>query len=403
MVLTVHDIDADAIEIPSCSGRALSVIFKPDSRHLVTADSSGSLRQWRVDSGQEITPSEMKAKDSVYAAVVSVDGRWIVSGDLAHRVIVWNTVTHTIATEITEHTNCVCAVDVSSDSTRFASGSHDSTVRIFSIISGIRLVPPLQHDGPVTGVKFSPDGCRIASITHSNPSVRVYDAHSGNKLFDFPINVTWTPTTPLAWSSDGQQVFAASPGSITSLNTSTSSRSEWPIHNSNDNVSAVTHGRFIACAVGTSVSFWDYTSRQQICSINHATPISCISISRDGRYLACGHDKGITVHNLGGRVPRNYLYVLRASRVPLIQVSEAVLESWMLGIPASTESVLSEEIAQGSDPDHYALAARSLMRAHLREWETAIGDAEAVGFFFICNTLTLTKYMQSPSRSKSRL
>ena len=401
-VLTVHHTDPKATEIPC--GQIQCITFKPDGCHLVAGERSGNLRQWKVDSGEEVSPSAMQMTDHVFAVVASMDGRWIVSSDMGKKVVVWSAVTHKIAIQVSEHTGYVYTVDVSNDSTRIASGSADSTVRIFNIISGVRVIPPLQHNDVVVGVKFSPDGSRIATVTYRRTSVDIYDAHSGNKLFDIPDPVPSTSFTPLAWSSDGHQVFVASQGKITCFDTSTSSSSEWSIQSDSNYPSAATHGRFIACSAGSSVSFWDYTSRKQIGNVvDHATAVNCIAISHDGRYLACGRNEGITVHSLSDFIPRDYL-ALRISRIPLMQVSDAALESWRVGNPTETESILSEEIAQCSDPNHHALAARSLIRSRLREWRTAIDDAEMVALSLPSLILPcLPESMQSPSRSNSHL
>lgn len=398
-------VDAKAVEIPNQNGKMQAITFKPDGCHLVGAEASGNLRQWKVDSGEEVILSTMTAKGNVYGIVASMDGQWIVSGDLGNKVIVWNANTHKVAIQVSEHTSYVYAVDISSDSTRFASGSQDNTVRIFDIISGVRVIPPLQHSAPVVSVKFSPDGNRIATATYQYAFVGVYDTHSGSQLVNIPVRVTWAPITPLAWSSDGQLLFVGSPGKITCLDTSTSSHSEWLIQNGNNNVAVVVHGQFIACSAGSSISFWDYTSRQQIGNIvDHATTVNCISISDDGRYLACGHDEGITVHNLSDLLPREYLNTPLISRILLMQMSNAVFESWMLGNPPETELLLSEEIAQCSDPSYHVFVARSLVRARLREWRAAIEDAEMVTFFHSSQILPrLVEMLQSRSRLNNHL
>ncbi|KAG9309666.1 WD40-repeat-containing domain protein [Chiua virens] len=369
-----------ATEFKITSQRNLrSLAFKPGGV-LVGGDESGAIHQWSVEDRLDVSGSGMQFEGTVYAAVVSADGQWIVTSGLGGLVIVWNAVTHQRVIEVKDHDvypGHVCTVDVSSDSKRFASGSHDKTVRIFDITSGTRLVPPLRHPESVVGVKFSPDASRIATITQIHAFLGIYNAFSGDKLLEFPVAAQWAPITPLAWSPDGQKLFAASQGKITYLDVSTSSRSEWPIHDNNSQqVSIVTNGTFIACSAGSSVTFWDLSSHEQIRQIlTHDEPITCVAISFDGRYLATGDCTGITIRKLEEFLPERYL-TLGISCLPLMQVTETVMKSWVLGMPAETESILSEEIAGCSKPSHYAYATRALMRAHLREWKTAIEDAE---------------------------
>ncbi|KAH0834757.1 hypothetical protein J3R83DRAFT_10342, partial [Lanmaoa asiatica] len=74
-----------------------------------------------------------------------------------------------------EGTNLVFAIDVSPDSTRFATGIYP-TASIWSITSGERLVGPLHHNGSVFGIRFSLDGEHIATACFDG-SIRVFDSH----------------------------------------------------------------------------------------------------------------------------------------------------------------------------------------------------------------------------------
>ncbi|KAG9309665.1 hypothetical protein JVU11DRAFT_10334 [Chiua virens] len=383
--MTVRNtMSAKAIELTT-QKNLMCVAFKPDGV-VVGADKSGAIRQWSIsDVGVEVGGLAMKFNGIVYATVVSADGKWIVTSGSGRSVVVWSALTHQQVLEVADHdthTSFVCAVDVSSDSRLFASGSHDKTARIFDITSGARLITPLLHNTSVIGVRFSPDTNRIATATQNYPCGGVYDTYSGDKLFEISVGVGpgWAGTTPLAWSADGQQLFAASQGKISCLDTSTFSRSEWPIHDSNgQQVSIVTNSKFIACSAGSSVSFWDPSSRKEITRINHTALVTCIAISCDGRHLACGHSTGITVHTLQELLPELYLHALDSpsvSRLPLMRVRETVLQSLIAGNPIETESVLSDEIAESSNPSHEALATRAIIRAHLGEWKTATEDAE---------------------------
>ncbi|KIK13326.1 hypothetical protein PISMIDRAFT_73188, partial [Pisolithus microcarpus 441] len=249
----------------------------------------GDIRRWKIEDGREQGPT-MQAGVRVYAIAVSQDGRWIVSGDEGKQAIVWNALTNE-KVHHTQYGNWVWAVDISSDSTKVVDATCRGTgnVRLFGIASGHRLLPPISHDN-VAGVKFSPDGSRLATVSYGS-GVRVYSTHDGKVLFDSGTrgsvdSSSWV--TPLAWSSDGQQLFVASKDKFTSFNFSDSSSTEWPIHENQSSASIASNGKFIACSAGSSVSLWDCMSRRRISPIiTHAAWISCIALSPSGGYLAC--------------------------------------------------------------------------------------------------------------------
>ncbi|KAI5993767.1 hypothetical protein F5J12DRAFT_962910 [Pisolithus orientalis] len=355
----------------------------------------------------------MQASSDVYSIVVSQDGRWIVSGEIGQKAIIWNAATHEKVLEITEHEHCVFAVDISCDCSKIATvDAH--TAKIFSITSGKRLLPPLPHDW-VLGVKFSPDGSRLATASYDH-GIRVYSADNGDILFDSGLEGSTgslSATQPLVWSSDSQQLFVAGRGKITCFDLSKSSSAKWSIHpNQSDMVSIVSNGRFIACSAGSSVSLWDCVSHKQISGIiSHAVDINCVALSPSGEYLVCVFDGvKITIHNLGDVLPTEYfghcvsahplttlasltiitlLFFLRNAlirgqfhtyQLPLVQVTGKTLKSWTQDNPTNTEMLLSKEIASASSPSHYALANRALIRAHLKHFAPAMGDAKEVSF-----------------------
>ncbi|KAI6095815.1 hypothetical protein F5141DRAFT_1265501 [Pisolithus sp. B1] len=317
----------------------------------------------------------MKGK-SIRSLAVSRDGRWLVSGDIGNKAIVWNAATHEKVREF-EHTGGVAWVDISSDGTKVvaASWANTDTVRIFDIDSGTELLPPLSHSN-IRGVKFSPDGSRFATVSNDS-GVRVYSTHDGNVLFHSGRRGSTRSSlvTPLAWSFGGQQLFVASKGKITCFNLSDSSFSEWSIRGAQ---SVTSNGRFIVCSAGLSVSLWDCVSHKQVGSIiTHNTDIYCLALSPSGRYLACGVGNIIIIHNLGHVLPSQYFgRGLCASRFPLVQASDQVLKSWTQDDATNTEMLLSKEITSTSSPSHHPLANRALIRARLKHAALAIEDAK---------------------------
>ncbi|KAI6015000.1 hypothetical protein F5J12DRAFT_911546 [Pisolithus orientalis] len=244
---------------------------------------------------------------------------------------------------------------------------------MFSLTSGIRLLPPLPHP-VVTGVKFSPDGSRFATASDDH-GFHIYSTHDGNILFDsgqYGSTGAWA-RTPLAWSSDGQQLFIAGIGKITCFELANSSSSEWSTHDNQHGVSIASNSRFIACAAGSSVSLWDCVTYKQISpNITHTAQTRCIALSPCGGYLACGNGRNLTIHNLRDVLPPEYF----DHGLPLIRVSDETFKSWTQDDATNTERLLSEEITSASIPRHYVLANRALIRARLKHLAPAIEDAK---------------------------
>ncbi|KAI6015349.1 hypothetical protein F5J12DRAFT_890694 [Pisolithus orientalis] len=343
-----------------------------DESQVVGGYDNGEIRRWKIKDGQQQGPT-MQAISAVHSIVVSQDGHWMVTGtgDGSHRTIVWNAITHEKVHEFTEHHGWVTALDISHDSTIFATADYFNA-QIFSITSGIRLLPPLPHHS-IAGIKFSPDASRFATSSCYD-GFRVYSTHNGSILFDSGTQGSTGPwsRTPLVWSSDGEQLLIASVGKITRFDLSTSSSSEWLIHENQSPAYIASNGRFIACAAGPSVSLWDFVSHKQISSIiTHTSQIKSVALSPSGAYLACGNGRNITVHNLRDVLSLRYF----DHGLPLVQVSDRTLKSWTQDDPTNTERLLSEELNSASIPRHYVLANRALIRAHLKHSIPAIEDA----------------------------
>ena len=278
-----------------------SVAFLVDGKHVVSGGYSGKIRYWRVEDGKEVGMA-MDAGTLVCNMAVSRDGKWIVSGTRDGLVAVWNAESHKKVIEFTGHSEYARVVDVSPDGTRIASGSDDKTVCVWSLSTGRRLLGPLTHAYWVAAAQFSPDGSLIATATWHRDSVRIYTSQSGRLLVDLPIQVSSDVNQSLAWMSDSKQLFALSDdGNIHCLDVSTRTiLSKWLIH-SNGNprcISMVGNGTLMAASAGSSVSFWNTTTREQVGSVikfTHDIKAMAISANVD---LVVGGDKKITLHSL---------------------------------------------------------------------------------------------------------
>ena len=299
----VQPFSAKTIKIDG-GGGVLSVAFLVDGKHVVSGGGQGEIRRWRVVDGMEVgTP--MDAANLVYNIAVSRDGKWVVGGTRGG-LVRWNAESGEKVSEFKRHSHRVQAVDVSPDPTKIASGSYDNTACVWSLSTGQRLLGPWKHDDEVLAVKFSPDGRFIATATWS--SILIYDSRNGSCLVNVPIRVAYSYNHSLAWSSNSKRFFAVSSGKIICLDASTGATlSQWSIHGDKSNrIALASDSAFIAASSGSSVSFWDATTHEQIGSvIKHTANISCMAISAN-HDIVIGGDDEITLGSLCNILPSSY-------------------------------------------------------------------------------------------------
>ena len=300
--------EVKAIEIDGRSD-ITSIAFLHDGKYVVSGGKEGRIRLWQAEDGAEVgTP--MDAGTNICSLAASRDGKWVVSGTGVCRVTVWNAENHSKAKEFRGHGSYVYAVDILPDATRIATGSDDGTVCVWSLPDGQRLLGPLQLAKHVVAVKVSPDGCLIAIAMWSPDSVQIHDSQTGRLIFGVPVQVGSTFNQSLAWANDNKRLFVlSSNGDINCFDASTGSTlSKWHVNSSSSGmgIALASNGKFIAASSGSSVSFWDTTSRKRIGSvIRHTADIVGMAISTNYDIVVAGGKK-ITLRDLSDVVPSSY-------------------------------------------------------------------------------------------------
>lgn len=164
-----------------------AVVFSPDSRCLVTAGASVPvIKVWGVDGDKPLF--EIKHDSNPNSSVaISPDGRLIasVARDTAGGIpavkiwkVDWNAKTYTPLWTLKGHAGYVWKVAFSPDGCYLASGSWDSTVKIWDVTSGKEVQTLRGHAGFIYGLAFSPDGRRLATASGSahRGEIKVWDA-----------------------------------------------------------------------------------------------------------------------------------------------------------------------------------------------------------------------------------
>ena len=88
----------------------------------------------------------------VHSVVFSPDGRMLASGSFDSTIKLWEVRTGQERAVLGGHTNGVLSVAFSPDGKSFLTGGSDNAVRRWDAASGQPIGPPLQHAGTVLGV-----------------------------------------------------------------------------------------------------------------------------------------------------------------------------------------------------------------------------------------------------------
>ncbi|KAG8215441.1 WD40-repeat-containing domain protein [Butyriboletus roseoflavus] len=342
------------------SGIVYTVAFHPDGEHLLGGSDNG-IQRWRLSDGQQVTK---QTGMTVYAISVSRDGKWIVCGTNSG-ASVWDGEMREKVVDAASGA-FVWAVDVSADSTRFATGT-EPNASIWSIESGERLVGPFKHDADdyITGLKFSPINGEHIAIAYHGHSIRIFNSRNGDELITLDTTIPEvSPVTPLAWSSDGQQIFATSKDKkIRSFDVSTGSQfTELQILSDSYSLALAPNDKFIATFGSRSIAFLDTSTFSQTGPvIEESEWILSIAISQDSSYLAIGREDGkMVIRHLNGVLGDSYgpfRVSTREDERPSISGSHKSKQD--PGNPSHLESdgdsdLLDAEVSSGTPVDEFS-------------------------------------------------
>ncbi|KAI6097043.1 hypothetical protein F5141DRAFT_481323 [Pisolithus sp. B1] len=320
------------------------------------------------------------------------DGNFIVTGDEDGKVVVWDTSLQERCEAAEHHGRMITALDVSS--LYVASGSSDGTVRVWKMQEPG--CPPLaagpsmrQGSIPVSSVKFSPAGNHIASACAQwGCNVNIWHRRTRDQIAS--IGIGGLCTHSLAWSSDGQRLFAGcSDGSISCLDTLTRKPFSKVVkpRPGDDSISSlhVSNGdRFLVSfsAPGRTVDIWDIHDTPPSGPMRSYSRCVSASISPDDFYLAnSGNDTKITIRRLSEVVEAPYFFYRLAPSPsysePFTYISPAAHRAWKSGELEQAEHILSREIEEKRDQGFasYARANRALVRIRRGDSNGALDDA----------------------------
>lgn len=233
----------------------------------------------------------------VMAVAYSPDGRWVASGSADTTIKIWEAETGRVRLTLKGHLGAVRCLAFSPDGRHLASGASDNTVKVWDAETGRLVTDFRKHDKEVESLAFSADGRRVGS--RDVGSARVWDAETGRELIELAtafggIRTAFSPDfrrIAIGLKSGNVQVYDLETGRelfVTRRVRSISSTWDWA-----NSVAYSPDGRRIVCGgMAGDLCVWDAETGAPVLALEeaHRNGMSgvVVAFSPDGRRIASG-------------------------------------------------------------------------------------------------------------------
>jgi len=159
-------------------GFTWSMAYVLDGKRIIGVFQDKTIRQWDLQAGKEIEEVRDVYEGNLYLAVVSRDGRWVMTsgGDEEYKELKACEV-ETGVVKTFQDSRVINCIDISTDGKLLASGSLDDTVQIWEMDTGELVAGPFKSDDPDV-IRFSPDSKKLAVETEVKKCLEVWDVQT---------------------------------------------------------------------------------------------------------------------------------------------------------------------------------------------------------------------------------
>ena len=289
-----------------------SLAYSPDNDMVAAGDFDGTVtlfstkKKKRITSlvGHNLAPSDITEPGSVLTLAFSPDGETLASGSRDTTIRLWNTKTASHKVTLTGHSGSVTALVFSPDGKTIASGasythwSSDSSIRLWDAKSG-KHIRTINTPSRTDALAFSSDNETLASIG-TNGSISIWDIKTGKLKVD--LTKQRVKSKPISVFPDGKkEIYANDDRTYTLLDVKTGHQKQFlkgfhssikrPIEYSPD-------GKMIALWDDKSVSLWDAaTDSHKAILSGHLETILSIKFSPNGQFMSTAGKETIRLWN----------------------------------------------------------------------------------------------------------
>jgi len=242
----------------------------------------------------------------VDCAVVSPDGRRVLSGSLDGLMILWDLGSRQLIRRFRGHEGLVRTVAFAPDGRRALSGGDDKMIRLWDLESGETIREFHGHSESILSVAFSPDG-RLAYSSSGgfwangdwqdgdDSAVRVWDVETGSEIRKLAGHkgLVWHVTV----SPDGRRLLSGGSDRALILWDAKTGAEIRRLPGHTDKVERVAFlpdgRRGLSCSWDGTIRIWDLDTGEEVHRIRHSENrgrqgrLSHLTVSLDGRRLLC--------------------------------------------------------------------------------------------------------------------
>ncbi|OAX39580.1 WD40 repeat-like protein [Rhizopogon vinicolor AM-OR11-026] len=275
-------------------GDVAAVAVFPDRQRMATNSSDGMLRLWDLKNG--VMLKEMDGHGAAMAEMaLSRDGQLIASSDCAGYVFTWHGETDRPVTQAFKAHTSSCSLAFSPDGATLATGSSDSTIKLWSTETWQLQGQPINlgdSSSSVNCVRYSPSGEHLAIATQY-AGIQIWDPVKKHRIANLGQGAA-----SLVWTSDGTRLLSGDSHSIQQWHSSTWKQvgDIWKSNTSYPRRFAMNCNGTVVASLTTDnhVRLWRLSDRRTIAIFHHSDSPYCVTFSMDGKYiLAGGKDKKI--------------------------------------------------------------------------------------------------------------
>ncbi len=247
------------------------------------------------DKGQPLGGAHM---DIVQAIVFSPDGRLIASGGY-QEVLIWDAQTGVLRHKLTGFSDRVVALDISKElklATGGGSPSQEGEIKVFDLNAGNLLLDIKNgHSDTVFGVRFSPDGTKLATCA-ADKFIKVFELPSGKFLKSFEGHTHHV--MDVGWKSDGKTLASAGADNVIKV---------WDYDKGEQTRTITAHGKQVTrlAFIGTTpqiattsgdatVKFWNVDNGGNVRNFGGSNDfLYAVGVSPDGAVVAAGGEESV--------------------------------------------------------------------------------------------------------------